>query len=577
MNVNFTGSPVTVSCDKVSPLYTATTNATCSARGAPFDVSACDIVVNTQNTSCAASGGQCYRKRMFVYPRDLDPARWPLALCNNSTSFGFYISYPSDWNSLTPAQRRQRPYQIELQGGGQCIPKQDAPSGPKPCEEREQGLLGMFLNNGAPLEPAPRGQPHDEREDNSGAIVDRGLENAIKVHGVYCSSDVWSGTNPDAIADNMPGGISPNPKYPAAGMTVVNNVATQTYAHWPMTGHFNVQAMLDVLSERFGLVDSNPTLRIHLRGQSAGGWGTVQNVYALVQRFPLAAGRNAQGLGGIQASPWQNWTPLNFPSTATGTPVDLSDAGITPSLIGVQAGTNDLAWRTWSTPACNPTQADGPQRARCAFATTLYDFITAPANATPVFAGGPNLGVPMLVYHNRQDQLYMNLAGLQPLDNQGNAFTPADGLARMYWIQESNVEMGLAPATAPDVSGPVRQSSRIRWLFSPNDPVQNTRPSTPPLFECNVHPPLDWLAFSYTRTDATAGFRDGDPHPQTFETNITGPTAQTLEMMTYRFWSQCGRAACGSTSLGGEVLTYSGTSAPFYSVNYVSSQWQGCN
>ncbi len=230
--------------------------------------------------------------------------------------------------------------------------------------------------------------------------MDKGLEHAIRIWGHYCSSDVWTGQNLDALADN---------NYGSAGMPV--SPVNTSFTKWPMTGFYNVQALLDIVTERFGMTDENSQLRIHLRGQSAGGYGVMGNIDQLAKRFPNALARTHQGLGGIQGSSWQAWIPREFVGTVHGD----GSSQFSPTLSGLDSHAAPNVWNSHSPEAC---AAAGKSRGDCLLSTTLYDY-NSPNGNTPL---GMGLGIPLLIYMNRQDEgHYMPFAGILPLNLAGQA------------------------------------------------------------------------------------------------------------------------------------------------------------
>ena len=531
------------SCSSLSDLYDSG-DATCAGDETSWDISSCHVLEHINQ---------------FVYPRDIDPVRWPNAVCNDGTSSLFTIAFPTGYNALTPAQKAATPYQIDLQGGGQCVPGKDAPTDQEPCEKRSKQFLGNYNEFGEAFPKSssadPQGdlQPYQDKPADQ-PLVDKGLENAIKIWAHYCSSDIWSGQNTNAISDNLGTTVDAS-HYGPDGILVTT--INQKFTKWPMTGYEQVTALLDVVTERFGMRDSNSSLRIHLRGQSAGGWGVMVHLSTLAARFPNALSRTQNGGGAIQGSSWQAWLPITF----TGQTRLNGTTQFSPTLPRVEGHAAPTVWNSYWVPAC---KSAGKTRGECLFSTTLYDYNSS--MATTSF--GKGLGIPLLIYMNRQDEgNYMPFAGIIPLNDQGVAVdihgntntsdAAQQSAARIEWIRKTNIEMGIqSEATAGLLPGTVTTSSRVKWLFTPNDPRITLAGNVQ---ECNVHAPLDWLAWK--EFDGSSWMihnlgNTGSP-PDTM--------GNTLENMTERFWDQKG--------LSMEVHAYNGpgTDADTYtSVNYVT-------
>jgi O-palmitoleoyl-L-serine hydrolase len=207
-------------------------NAPCRADGRGWDVTTCAL----------ASPGQTE----MVKPAERDPARFAVARCNDGTPFGFAIRL---------APKPSSSWTIYLEGGEMCDDYA------KPCSERELRLMTT--------------RPRPDR--SLGALPASGLFSALpavnpsffdqnQVYAFYCSSDVWAGATTDR---------RPSSGDPARG--------------WYFSGHANVDAMLAVLVERYGLDDSQSTLQVLFGGGSAGAFGAHINEARVGATLPSAA------------------------------------------------------------------------------------------------------------------------------------------------------------------------------------------------------------------------------------------------------------------------------------------------
>jgi hypothetical protein len=419
----------TKSCSDLAGLW-ASGSAACRSDGQAWDVS-----------SCAVAAGNGKYVEETVYPANRDPSRWGDAVCNADGNFAFQIYYP-----LLPGGQKPTQWIIELQGGGMCF-----------IEGPEFGGYQCFHRALQKLEPDDaNGQPYppDRTTKSAGYDAPPGFETAIRVNAGYCSSDLWTGRNTSGV-------MMGHESYPPGEKHL-----------WKFTGQINFEAMLDVLQERYGLDDSDPSLAIHFRGQSAGGAGVLNNAFIMAKRFPNALARND-----LVASSWQYFFPTGWADpdhTVFGAPSIRAAMDIAMPI-----------WQPGVTPAC---AADHPGSSDCVNGVVLYDYVTKPQAA-----GG--LGMNTLVFFNRQDQLYMNMASLPGMSD---SISPADLAARKKFADLVSEGMGIT------VGGVPQPKARIPWLFAPSDPQWPKEP--------NVHPPLT--------------YEDAPPD---------GP-ANSLESMTKRFW-----------------------------------------
>lgn len=451
-------------CSELTPLFQATGHAQCRSDGRGYDTSACAYVVDPKGRRTVET----------VYPAQRGQkdgtGRWANAKCNHAGDFVFEISVPPN-----PSGE----WQVSFQGGGSCFSQMD-------CGSRSRDHIEPVQTNGDPF-PAD-GTVSTEPAADPPDASDPGLENAIKVRAHYCSSDLWTGTNTDGV--------------PIVWTDPVTKVKESSPHDWVFTGHFNAQAMLDVLMERYGLSDDDPKLRIHWRGDSAGGWGALNNAYLIHDRLPKATARGAAGKGGFQISAWAAFVPL-----AWKTDDPKYYLGGKPTAIeGFELLADHDHWRSYLTPDCVAKHPDTP--IECISADALYDLIAVDWN------------IPTLIYSNRQDAVYMDPFNIPPLRSDGSD-NPKDLAARDQWVAMLNEAMGIDPGTP-------NASSRIAWLFAPSDPVVADMSKTPPVLQCNVHGPRSYL------TDPPGGYD------------------VSLQAMTKRFWTSFGVKAKG------EVHTFDG-------------------
>lgn len=415
-------------CKELAGLWASGT-ATCRESGTGWDVSSCTL---------ADAGGRITQET--VYPAQRDRGRWGNAVCNTGEDFAFQIHYPR-----LPGGARPTQWIIELQGGGMCFI--EAPDSPYQCFRRATQKLGAADADDVPYPP-------DRTIRKTPMRTPPGFEGAIRVNAGYCSSDLWTGRNTTGV------------------MMGHESYAPGEKRLWKFTGQINVEAMLDVLVERYGLDDGAPDLAIHFRGQSAGGAGVLANSFLMTKRFPNAFARRD-----LVASAWQFFFPPEWEEP--GYPVFGE-----PSLRKAM----DLAlpiWRPGLMPACRAARADASD---CINGVVLYDYIArAPAQ------GG--LGLDLLIYFNRQDQLYMNMASI-PL--MSDTLSPGDREARRKYEHLASEGMGIT------VDGVPQPTPRVTWLFAPSDPQYKGEP--------NVHPPL------------------------TYQCNPPDGVENSLEAMTKRFW-----------------------------------------
>ena len=422
-------------------------------------------------SSCVRFGNSSKTATEVVYPAQRDSTRWGNAKCNKQGDFYFEITVPSHPNGG---------WEIQLEAGGFCAFNGDADGG---CSNRPVELASNLTEAGGTMAPA------DKEVQNPTDDPDPDFGNMIHVKGHYCSSDMWSGTNTTGVPI----------KFDLDGKTT----------NWPFTGHINYTAMMDILQQRYGLHDDNPNLEILFRAGSAGAWGTTQNSWDMYARFPTPANS-----GKMMLSSWSAFVPTTW------------DNPNYPVFSGAQGQINELEafkllstnWKSKFFSICAADHPDTPQI--CMFGPTMYDYITGDKSKNV-----GNMDLPLLVFQNRQDQLYMGLSALPP-DYDGNS--SQDKAARQSFVDQMNVAMGIDPAVP-------NKSTKIKWLYAVSDPDYTTSLTDASQAEPNVHPPLCYE------------FRS----PGDF---IKG-SAKSLDHMYRDFWHTRGQGP-GRGQVQGEVQTY---------------------
>lgn len=460
----------TTDCKSLAGLWSSGA-AICAADGLSYDVSGCSL---------AGSNGKVRRVVETVYPAERDD-RWKNAKCNLSGNFPFTISYPSDPDGT---------WIIQLEGGGFCgFDGDHNGKGDGNCSIRDAYLVSPIKTNGKPF--APDG---DLASDPVSTDADWG--HAILVKANYCSSDLWTGTNTEGIDIHYKDG---------------------SYKKWPFTGHINFDAMMDILKERYGMSDDNPNLAIHFRGQSAGGWGVLNNSWDMKQRFPKTAAK-----GNLMLSSWQGYIPdeWNF--------ADYPLFGIVDPLDGpwsLQHAFDYLTNQVWNSKLDDQClKAFASDTEKCLFGNTMYEYITGSE------AEG-KLDLPLYIYQNRQDQLYMSLFSLPPYSSTYR--TVDDEAARDSYIAGMNQVMGI------DMNSNIYASNKIKWLYAPSDPTWVEKDLVTGEFivsEENVHPPLCY-EFDSPVENGVGGY----------ETSV--------DAHTRRFWHTRGQGP-GRGKSPGEVLLF---------------------
>lgn len=182
-----------------------------------------------------------------VKPAERDAARFGGALCNDGTPFTFVVR-------LAPEPSSE--WVIHLQGGVFC---DDAAIS---CADRLRD--DPELTTTSPFADRSTGPLTMGGIFSGDPTINPDFSAVNEVLAFYCSSDFWTGTDPNrrpTIAD--PEG-------------------------WYFAGRANVSAMLDVLTERYGLSDGDATTRVLWGGSSAGAFGAQFNLPRVREELPGA-------------------------------------------------------------------------------------------------------------------------------------------------------------------------------------------------------------------------------------------------------------------------------------------------
>ncbi len=245
-----------VYCNKLSAQFRNQKNAVCRADGTGWDVSTCKI-----RPGIPANSGGVRHPEVVIPALALNaPAHWRDAKCNNGEPFDMQVRLAPRWSP-----QRDR-WVIYLRGGGMCDDDVEK------CRTR-----GVYAK---PRLKTPRAFEPFERQGVLGANTSKNeiFARANQVFMNYCSSDLWTGSS--AVARPSTYGTPPG-----------SQQKKPTY----FTGRLNLIAAFEILTQRFGLDDSNPATEVLFSGFSAGGHGVHANARALAEYLPsTAAARRLQ-------------------------------------------------------------------------------------------------------------------------------------------------------------------------------------------------------------------------------------------------------------------------------------------
>jgi len=323
-------------------------SATCRDGGA-WDISACTL----------ASPG------MFeeVKPAEREPDRFADARCNDGTAFDFRVRLAPHPSPI---------WVVYLEGGFYC---DDYSS---PCSTRPDNLKSTNPGTDASL-----ANGDNQGLFNPSATVNPDFDDKNEVYAHYCSSDFWAGATTSRL---------PSTGDPTNG--------------WYFSGHINVDAMIAILIERYGLDDSSPALRVLLTGSSAGAFGAHFNEARTGAAIPnaAAAGRLMLLVDAGWMTDWDD--PMHRMGTAT-TP----DADVWHRARAFWGATFD--------PDCEAAASDP---STCFMAPSWYPFVSA--------------RVPTLIQQCRFDQSFTSAHHLASTDASAASWQSevTTSLATVPWL-----------------------------------------------------------------------------------------------------------------------------------------------
>lgn len=182
----------------------------------------------------------------LVKPAERDPERFASARCNDGTAFPISVR-------LSPSGSHE--WVIYLEGGVYC----DDHS--YPCSERPPPLKSTQSDPDRTLV-----EPRHTGVFNGDPAANPTFASANHVWAHYCSSDFWTGATTE--------------RRPSSG---------DAARGWYFSGHANVDAMLAMLQQRYGLDDREPDLKVLFGGGSAGAFGAHLNAARVATALPAAA------------------------------------------------------------------------------------------------------------------------------------------------------------------------------------------------------------------------------------------------------------------------------------------------
>jgi hypothetical protein len=199
-----------------------------------------------------------------VRPADRDQSRWASARCSDGSPFSFQVRLSQTGTSNI--------WVILLEGGGGCDDARVS------CANRQ---LGLITSKGSDRDYSPAflvslpGTPQRATGVLSlDPVANPVFSDANHVIAQHCSSDNFSGASSDLIPnsgsiDNVDGGGDGGPG-----------------PGWYFSRRLNIQAMFEILAQRYGLNDGNPNTKVLFIGQSAGGEGVLANAAQLGNVLP---------------------------------------------------------------------------------------------------------------------------------------------------------------------------------------------------------------------------------------------------------------------------------------------------
>lgn len=298
----------------------------------------------------------------MVKPAERNPERWAEARCNDGTPFGLEVELSSKPTSYD--------WVILLQGGSFC-------------DDNAISCVGRGSLSTTPPE-ADRASLDLEDLDILKADPDFNptFHQANHVHAYYCSSDGWSG----ATTTRRPTEADPD--------------------GWYFSGRANVEALLEVLMERYGLDDSHPQTQVLLGGLSAGGAGIQANADAMKTLLPQTAARGRLRLV-VDAGVVIDFDNPDYPP---------GEATVPLRELFIQA--YDF-WGSHHNYLCEEAVLDnGQPPGTCFLGAINYPYATQPEP--------DGLGLPLLVQNSSIDEWSMNFSHI-------NYYDPGDQAAVAEW------------------------------------------------------------------------------------------------------------------------------------------------
>lgn len=293
----------------------------------------------------------------MVKPALRDPDRWKTARCNDGTPFGFAIRV-----AATPSPE----WMVYLQGGVYCDDLSLS------CAERRAMERALTTTPSVPDRTVINRPAFDGLLSDDPAI-NPDFANANQVLAFYCSSDFWSGAE------------------------TARRPTTADPAGWYFSGRANVEAMIAILIERYGLDDRNPATRVLFGGGSAGAFGAHLNAARVRELLPFAAADDRLLLF-VDAGWMTDWDePAARIGTATVRDLEVWRAART-------------FWGARFDPACEAAEAADP--ARCFFGPVWYPHVAS--------------AMPVLVQQSEIDASFMAVHGI-------DASSPGDTALREAW------------------------------------------------------------------------------------------------------------------------------------------------
>ena len=225
-----------------------------------------------------------------------------------------------------------------------------------PCSERPQYLKSTQGDpDRALVELGPTGIFNGDPAENPT------FADANHVWAHYCSSDFWTGATTE--------------RRPSSGDAAQG---------WYFSGHANVDAMLAILQQRYGLDDRQPDLKVLFGGGSAGAFGAHFNAAQVAGALPAAA-RARRILLLVDAGWMTAWDEPGFRFGEA----QVSDREVWRRARAFWGGTFD--------PECDAATSEPTA---CMFGPTWYPFVSK--------------RLPILVQQSYTDPSFTGVHGIEP-------------------------------------------------------------------------------------------------------------------------------------------------------------------